>query len=432
MTLGVRLSIVVILLRAPACSNSEHVTSRDAGPDANQEADAPLMDAGEAPARDGAPLEATVPLDAGPPVDASALVEATCTNLAKYTCESLEACDPSEYPFASLSACEAPYQAICGPNYAAYAQLIGVSFVQSVLACLQAEIVLGPGCAMSSGATAGDLKNAFEACSVVYDTGTVALGGACFISPQCREDLRCVLPTGQVCGGTCQPAASMGEACSNEVECDSSLYCDPYAHICRLAAAGQPCGSSTMQTGVCGTPPGPSLFCYANTCVAWQEQGQPCSATAPCDPSNLLFCSSAETCQPATIGTGAPCNGSCAGNYYCDPTNHCAAPLGAGGTCTTGTANMCDSTQGLACIGGTCQLDYILPGQPCGAAEQCWRGTCIQSDDGGVQQTCAPYLPPGAPCVNTGGEPQCAAPYACYNGECALPTLADAGLPDCN
>jgi hypothetical protein len=405
-----------------SCSSSQTASSGDGGSDASPRSDAPLDGTG----RDGSIRD-------GAPVDASALVDKFCSVTATFICKSLELCDPDEYAFTSLSACEAAWEGVCLPSYAGYARYLGVAYVETLLACYEAQAALGPECALSPGVTAADVENAAKACAAADDIGTLGNGAKCFASVQCGHDLYCVVPDGGVCGGTCEPAHGMGESCGNDVLCDSTLYCDPEAQVCRLAAVGQPCGTATQSEGECGAAPGETFFCYANKCQAWQEKGQACSAEKPCDAYNFLYCSTAGVCDTATIGAGSACNGSCLGNYYCDSSNQCATPLGSGAPCTAGVEKMCDITQGLACNGTTCQLAYATSGQPCGGGTQCWKGTCVPSNDGGVHETCEAFLQPGDTCVNTGGEPQCEILYECSGGKCVLDNEpADAGIPACD
>jgi hypothetical protein len=422
MTSKLFIPFLFIPLATLACSSSETASSRDGGSDSSRGTDAPLIDAGDGAVKDSSTV------DAGP------LVDELCMISAELICETYQTCEPSQFAFMSLSACEGAWEAICVPEFTATAHYFGVSYVASQLACYQAEAAIGPACAPNPGVTAAEVQAAAKACAAVDSVGplgTLGKGARCFSPIQCDKDLYCVVPDGGICGGTCEPAASVGEPCTIDLQCDSNLYCDPYAHVCRLAAVGQPCGTATQGEGICGDPPGETFFCYANKCEAWQEKGQACSASKPCDPYNFLYCSTGGTCETATIGAGSACNGSCLGNYYCDPSNQCATPLGSGATCTAGVEKMCDLTQGLVCNGTTCQLGYALPGQPCNGETLCWKSSCVESDAGSA--TCEAFLEPGASCVNTGGEPQCLLFYECSGGKCVLDSEpADAGIPACD
>jgi len=244
-------------------------------------------------------------------------------------------------------------------------------------ACLDyAHRLYSSGCTRS--ATADTSGN--DACEVVL-VGTVANGGACFLSTECasarcqQADTAC-LPAHQCCAGTCVakpapipagadcsaslpdqncaegsyclttatsttptclvPSKVVGTPCSSLFDCASPLFCDADPSTgtgtCqRAAASGAACNSDVLFGScddlreVCSTATG--------TCTPRGAVG------AACDPLQTLSCLSYAECIGSTCVALSPergaCNATdgpgCLGDLECSPsTSTCGFPANAG------------------------------------------------------------------------------------------------------
>jgi len=206
-------------------------------------------------------------------------------------------------------------------------------------ACLEfAHRLYGSGCTRSG---TSDLTGE-EVCSEVF-VGTVADGGACFLSTECasakcqQADTACQ-PAQQCCAGTCiaKPAPI------------------PAGADCTALQPGQECAAGSY----CFTiAPSPTPTCVVPSKVA----GAACTTIVQC--ASPLFCdldvaTGAGTCQPAAA-TGAACNsdvlfGSCDNlRELCSTATGTCTPRGAvGAPCDPLQYGSCLSY--AECIGSTC------------------------------------------------------------------------------
>jgi hypothetical protein len=201
--------------------------------------------------------------------------------------------------------------------------------------------------------------------------GTVATGGACFISDECADQADCT-PTDPncdsettCCPGTCGTGVTIaqeGGVCNDTATCGPNLYCKPGAAadgVCTalITNAGAACDDLTA----CADP----MYCdfdfatgMFKTCALAADSG------ATCDPNVLIACGDQRD--------------------YCDPTSlKCTARAAAGAACADG---------GVECQGfATCTNNLCVP-------------------DPGLN----------APCVVDG--PSCLGTLSCVSGTCQAPT----------
>ncbi|HEY7370939.1 MAG TPA: hypothetical protein VIF57_02090 [Polyangia bacterium] len=210
------------------------------------------------------------------------------------------------------------------------------------------EGLYGAGCTHSAQAPAR--HNLGTTCDSVL-AGTVAPGGACFFSEECRDSGFCqpddsaCLRFVQCCPGTCvaePPPIAAGGGCSEGQSCGGD-------NVCYAATSGA--------TATCTTPLAEGAACTSTTA---------CAAPTYCDVDPAT---GVGTCRrPAA--TGGPCNVAVGGMSCddlrddCDQTTAiCTRRIAAGAPCAYG-----QSCVGYAsCDGTTCVASAAL-GQTCGAA----------------------------------------------------------------
>ena len=210
-------------------------------------------------------------------------------------------------------------------------------------------------------------------CQDVF-TGTVADGGECFSSSECKSD-RCTVPgCGMACcAGTCAPTvgrAEVGQACG-DARCVDSAYCNAGTCAAFVAAGGMCTASFYCASG---------LDCVASTCQDVPDRGQPCPmgtcagagdhcdvATRTCVPLAALGqpCSTLDGCQrPLRCGSGT-CREPAALGQVCSPVIECVpgAWCGPGNTCAVRRADGEACAEDLECSSAYCD--------PFGAAPAC-------------------------------------------------------------
>jgi len=202
-------------------------------------------------------------------------------------------------------------------------------------------------------------------CHAIF-TGTVAAGGACFLSAECAGGGTCEPPLGscapdQCCAGTClaaTPTVALGGDCTAAASvCVSGTVC-----TVDLTNGGETCqpfvgiGAScvySINESVCASP----LYCDSQSGVC----KAPVATGGPCDPSaGSLGCDiltdrcdrMTSVCTPP-LAVGAACDpaaSNCAAYATCDATtNSCVQSPAAG--------QACDPTHGPPCLGDTTTCD---------------------------------------------------------------------------
>lgn len=237
-------------------------------------------------------------------------------------------------------------------------------------------------------------------------------GSACAYNSQCQSGW-CSSPTG--CGGTCyRTIAAAGEPCgTSSTVCDRQTFCHPQQHVCVPidsivhAIEGQPCDlQADPVVGCVG-----DLICArldatgtAGTCTHLPLSGEPClSATlsiAPC--AEGFECGDGAKCWPVNT---------CSGTMTCDPASACVRGDG-GMTCVP------PGVEGAACgVGG---------GQPvCDSTTVC----VAVPNTNPVTGICTRFVSKGGACD---GSSLCAGYLSCIDGACNAPDpatcAADAGV----
>jgi hypothetical protein len=253
--------------------------------------------------------------------------------------------------------------------------------------------------------------------------GTVTLGGACSSSIECKGSLVCLPVAPNACGGTCAAPPGLGEPCGPEGDCDgdAELACDFRTNTCQPAK--EP-GSPAALGEACDDP----LIFGQRPC-----QAQLYCFRGPRDPEGN---SGPETCQ-SVAKLGDPCYSSsqvCQDRGFCLPTSAGAETrvcgrlivvADEGAECDEMAASVgakvCDGTQGLACVNGTCQpfLDGAL-GAPCIRGDVLEVFACapgLYCDTQAPTPTCQALKPAGASCAESGG-------WSC-EGFCVRPGTAE-------
>jgi hypothetical protein len=188
-----------------------------------------------------------------------------------------------------------------------------------------------------------------------------------------------------------------GSACVDNSQCSGGR--------CNMTMSGD-AGTvvPSIECGVCETRTS-STCGDAGTCVPPQR----CEFTS----------TSGYACvTPAAEGSACGASQSCATGLTCR-NMVCAKRLGESAPCAG--FGDCDTSIGLGCIDGTCQMPpHASPGQSCKAPEtRCTFGSnCIMTADGGAE--CISPAADNAPCDNFYG-PRCIDPARCTNGTCTLP-----------
>lgn len=199
-------------------------------------------------------------------------------------------------------------------------------------------------------------------------------GGPCEVNEHCQSNF-CSLGT-----NVCSEPSGMpdGTSCFSNFQC-LSAFCDPVALICTPPKApGQPCPSgqaAECEDGFCQPP---AMGVGDGTCVAYGQEGDPCTTVSDCDPAESFSCVNM-TCQKLPNGDSCFSNAQCVSGLCF--ANLCDTPLSVGDNC--GAAAM-----GLPCEEGSfCDIPLgetdgnctalQLTGTPCVTEEQCY-GSCVE------------------------------------------------------
>jgi hypothetical protein len=226
--------------------------------------------------------------------------------------------------------------------------------------------------ALANGQISYDPKLA-AACLTEVDQG-LGLGVDCAATPACVSHV-------------IQGLVAQGDPCTHQMECPSGAGCGVFdgmscpQHVCSAGSAlmGEPCDATNGPQCAFG------LACVSGTCGPG-----PTGAACPNGFTDCQFfaefCGSDSICHPRV-----PIGSSCA----TDPTS-----------CVILAA--CDSKTQLC-------VPAALKGQPCGALDICWTGTCIVPD-ANSSGVCGTALADGAACVFSG---ECASGVCSMAGTCA-------------
>jgi hypothetical protein len=205
------------------------------------------------------------------------------------------------------------------------------------------------------------------------------VAGSPCLGSVCDESAFCVAGAD---GGLCAPRRVAGAACSDDVQCQSALLCDP----------------------------------VSSTCVAkiLSQAGAVCSLRQECPPGTVCGGASAQvngTCQNPSAGGGACSNSTdCQASLRCgqaDGGKVCGPRLSSGISC----ADDRDCQELNVCLSSSCTR-LPLTGESCEVTKKCLFGPCVGVGDGG--SVCGAPGGPGAPCQSEG---DCAS-GRCASGQC--------------
>ena len=241
--------------------------------------------------------------------------------------------------------------------------------------------------------------------------GTVALGGDCDLSEECKGSAICQSSTG-TCPGKCAALLSAGQTCAVDSNCGNGLQCSKETKLCvKPSAVGENCEY--------GSPPcGPGLICLgkddaAKTPGVCRNIVGAFSAAdgAACDLNAGTLCQTGVSCVADSLDASSKVVWKClkTGSYKtgeachpafpdaCSSGNYCMVGTGAAalnGICTavpdakqacgTGIGAQCKT--GAVCVSGTCQ-SYAANGVSCTGDDMCYSEYC------GTSGGCAPRLP---------------------------------------
>lgn len=280
--------------------------------------------------------------------DAGADQEKACADSAYARCSRVQACSSIaiQLRYGDMATCQANMKAYCVAGFNAPS-------TGGTPASLEACVA-----AIPNWDCADYLFSTNPPPECVQTTGSIANGGACAYPGQCQSGF-CAVAPGANCG-TCAPAPSPGDTCTQLVTCGMGLICDVVTGTCEPPAAagssclpgqscvpGQECVGANYTTGAPG-----------NCQVAVEVDGGACSGTtAYCDFYGGLVCNTtAKTCVPLTLaGGGQPCGyvPSLGVTEYCAQGEHCPNVTDGGQAVCPGTAAMgaaCDVVNGPGCV----------------------------------------------------------------------------------
>jgi hypothetical protein len=207
------------------------------------------------------------------------------------------------------------------------------------------------------------------ACTAAF-TGTVALGGTCFVADDCSNGF-CSSEVSNACPGTCQPFQAEGASCI-------TLPCGPGLQ-CQYENAGSKflCRATGPEGAACPCEPG--LWCNND------NAGGRCETGIVAGGACALYstgCPVGHQCQGATNTTLGTCDPFGSPGSACEVSSQCGL--------------------GYQCVSGTC-ASLPTPGQDC-STTWCAEGYCD------ISRVCMPFLADGATCSD--------APRGCRSGFC--------------
>ena len=241
-------------------------------------------------------------------------------------------------------------------------------------ACIQAFSNLS--CSLkSSGSSAVD-----DACSSVV-VGTIASGGDCINSSECKPGLECDQGscTASCCLGVCvptKPLVAIGGSCTGDSACVDTAICNQ-SYNSATGMSDDTCqarvaiGASCPYYGTCVTN-AECVGTYGSmTCVALAKDGAPCASSGVSCENMTSYCDPVKgTCQPR-LTEGSPCAipdaGATAASFGCLGFSQCKNGVctrlpKVGESCSNPDAAVIDECYMVGkCINGLCQAD---PPQP--------------------------------------------------------------------
>jgi len=287
---------------------------------------------------------------------------AACQARAARFCDAFFACWPIDamWFYSDEATCLAVKKGECEELYGK-----GTGLTTEAMLTCEAALPAEPSCD-------GSIANA---CSI---TGAEPDGTACFSHYECQSG-RCWPSSASAGCGVCSPSPGPGNGDGGPGEpcpCEQGLGCDPPSQTCFvLSDQGGPCEQPIDCTF--------DLTCYAGTCGAQGDVGDPCEPTSFGTPDTCRY--GQLRCNPYSLvcealAAPSPVGGEC--GY--DGSGHFR--LCEGGACALGSNPSGPSSPGVC-------VSYRQEGDPCGS-------TLFDSYYGHTGFDCAP----GMLCVNEDGE----------------------------
>lgn len=229
-----------------------------------------------------------------------------------------------------------------------------------------------------------------------FPAGTLADGAVCTDSGQCKSESCVKTGTSETSSpscGTCQPRVALGADCSTNSRCVENATCDFTTKKCIATVKNGVGGSCDFTKGEsCQS----GLYCdsAAKICKARPTAGQACSSTITCE-TGLTCDQTSKTCYAPTIATEGQACGTAA-------KARCGADLG------------CDPATSK-CV----KINWVKPLGDCSAPfSVCEHGSCSTA------KKCPALIPDGGACTSDRATGVCDDFASCRDGKCQLPGQA--------
>lgn len=269
-----------------------------------------------------------------------------------------------------------------------------------------------------SGASCSDMLTRDPAECLAALDGTVALGGACTYTFECKGAAFCKADA--TCPGTCAERLPAGQACKVDDDCASGLGCAKDTKTCtKPAAQGAACkggsapeclqglicwgdDASKSRTGVCYAQSELFTAGELGACAITGATPLLCETGLACAIQAFAADGSLQTGCVKTVQASAACNG--AFPSMCPPGQYCNVPQPASKNDTLSGSCVPLPTDGQTCakalaVDGACAAEHVCDagtckkiadnGGACTTNDDCAGGSC-QSGKCGVHTACTP------------------------------------------
>jgi hypothetical protein len=211
--------------------------------------------------------------------------------------------------------------------------------------------------AAAAGHCLGGMSSVLSDCSVEGDdlpeTCDTMLAGLIPEGQGCESDDECV-PGLECHDSACTRMPGRGEACLQEVYCAEDLFCADDGTCSAPRGSGSPCPEG-------GEACADDLYCdsVTTTCRPPLGAGDSCAADRWACGDDLYCAEATSTCTryPGAGGDCASSSGECADGLYCDATSRCQPQKDAGEPCADDAECQSDDCTDDVCAGaGTCEF----------------------------------------------------------------------------
>jgi hypothetical protein len=297
---------------------------------------------------------------------AAVSTDTACADYATAICTKASTCSVIflEISYGDTAACTTRFKSLCASAFAAHATSLTTDHVEKCIAALSSA-----GCdALYDRNTPADCRST---------AGTLANGTACGDDNQCTSAY-CNKGASSICG-TCGVARSkVGEACTQDDNCDYGLVCIGGGMTPQVCAARGGAGATCDAQHPCSTALACNVTSMAGmpasgTCITPNAEGAACTTGLGLGSCDVLkagdFCNPKSlVCQKLPIAAGGAACGfdpmtgiytACAKNALCHESGPppgmsvCIAAAADGAACDTTNGPPC--TAGATCVNKVCQ-----------------------------------------------------------------------------